>query len=346
MMTLDFWYMLPVGIVIATVAMASGVGGATFFSPLFILGLGLSPELAVGSGLVVEVFGFSSGVYAYVRRKLIDYRIGGMLLSATVPAAIAGVVIAHYANADILKLILGMGLFAVAVSFLRAPDEEVEEALDEMAQEDPKTAETCLATAEDEEICYTVCNTTEGRLISGIGGLFVGLMSSGLGELNGYFLLQRCRVPSSVSVATSVFVVAITALIASLGHVYQVAQGGLTGLTTMGNLPLFTVPGVVIGAQLGPEVAKRVPDRVMEIFLGCLFTITAGLLLVEDGVRKRARADAAHHSGRLAFDTRQDHGLKIRQPHGPKRPGHQASHLIGRLDHGQGRPKAEDRRGI
>jgi len=283
-MSLEFWYMLPIGVVIATIAMASGVGGATFFAPLFILGLGLSPELAVGSGLVVEVFGFGSGVYAYVTRKLIDYRIGGILLSATVPAAILGVVIAHFANADVLKLILGMGLFAVAVSFLRAPDEETEEVLDDMAREDAEAAETCLVTAEDEEICYTVCNTTEGRLISGVGGLFVGMVSSGLGELNGYFLLQRCRVPSSVSVATSVFVVAITALIASAGHLYQVAQGGLTGLTTMANLLIFTVPGVVIGAQLGPVVARRVPDRIMEIFLGLLFIGTAGLLLVEAGL--------------------------------------------------------------
>jgi hypothetical protein len=283
-MSAEFWYMLPVGVAIATVAMASGVGGATFFAPLFILGLGLPPELAVGSGLVVEVFGFGSGVYAYVRRQLIDYTVGGMLLSATVPAAIAGVVIAHFADPDLLKLILGMGLFAVAVSFLRAPDEETEAALDEMAHETPDEAETCLVSADDEEICYTVCNTTEGRLISGIGGLFVGMVSSGLGELNGYFLLQRCRVPSSVAVATSVFVVAITALIASAGHVFQVAQGGLTGLATMGNLLLFTVPGVVIGAQLGPMLAERVPDRLMEIGLGVLFTITAGLLLFEAGL--------------------------------------------------------------
>jgi len=283
-MSLDFWFMFPVGVLIATIAMASGVGGATFFAPLFILGLGLSPELAVGSGLVVEVFGFGSGVYAYVQRQLIDYRIGGMLLSATVPAAIAGVVIAHFVDADVLKLVLGMGLFAVAVSFLRAPDEEVEAVLDERARESADTAETCLVTADDEEICYTVCNTTEGRLISGVGGLFVGMVSSGLGELNGYFLLQRCRVPSSVSVATSVFVVAITALIASLGHVYQVAQGGLTDLATMGSLLLFTVPGVVIGAQFGPELARRVPDRVMEIGLGLLFILTAGLLLVEAGL--------------------------------------------------------------
>jgi len=283
-MSPEFWYMLPIGILVATIAMASGVGGATFFSPLFILGLGLTPEIAIGSGLIVEVFGFGSGVYAYVKRQLIDYRVGGMLLSATIPAAIVGVAAAHFIDADILKIILGMGLFAVAVSFLRAPDEEVEDALEEMAGENPESAETCLVTAEGEEICYTVSNTTEGRLISGIGGLFVGMVSSGLGELNGYFLLQRCRVPSSVAVATSVFVVAITALIASVGHVYQVAQGGLTGLSTMGNLLLFTVPGVVIGAQLGPELAKRVSDRAMEIGLGCLFTITAGLLLFEAGL--------------------------------------------------------------
>jgi uncharacterized membrane protein YfcA len=72
-MSLEFWYMLPIGIVIATIAMASGVGGATFFSPLFILGLGLSPELAIGAGLIVEVFGFGSGVYAYVKRQLIVF---------------------------------------------------------------------------------------------------------------------------------------------------------------------------------------------------------------------------------------------------------------------------------
>jgi uncharacterized membrane protein YfcA len=52
----------------------------------------------------------------------------------------------------------------------------------------------------------------------------------------------------------------------------------------MGNLLLFTVPGVIIGAQLGPAVAKRVSDRAMEIGLGGLFIVTAALLLVEAGL--------------------------------------------------------------
>jgi hypothetical protein len=36
-------------------------------------------------------------------------------------------------------------------------------------------------------------------MASGIGGLFVALVSTGLGELNDYFLLKRCEVPSRVS---------------------------------------------------------------------------------------------------------------------------------------------------
>ena len=283
-MSLTFWYMLPVGIVIATVAMASGVGGATFFAPLFILGLGLSPELAVGSGLVIEVFGFSSGLYAYIRRKLIDYRLGIALLVVTVPAVLVGTFAAHYIAADLLKIVLGMGLLAVALSFLRSPDEELHAQMDDLADEPSDEAESCLVDADGEQYCYTVCNKTEGRMIAGVGGLFLGMVSSGLGELNGYFLLQRCRVPSSVSVATSVFVVAITAFVGSTAHVVQFAQGGMADLSRMLNLLLFTVPGVVIGAQLGPELAKRVSDRAMEIFLGILFTVTASLLLIEAGL--------------------------------------------------------------
>jgi len=113
-----------------------------------------------------------------------------------------------------------MGLFAVAIAFLRAPEHREVELLDHAVEQEygGEKSETCLITSEGEEIRYTVCNRTEGRLIAGVGGLFVGLISTGLGELNGYFLLQRCRVPSRVSVATSVFVVALTALTASVGH--------------------------------------------------------------------------------------------------------------------------------
>lgn len=282
-MSLQYWYILPISILIATTAMASGVGGATFFSPLFILGLRLRPEVAIGTALITEVFGFASGLYAYARKRLIDYRLGLALLVVTIPMALLGTWAAGRIEPDILKVILGMGLFAVAASFLRAPEPKDVVRMDEAIQQEygGEKAETCLITAEREQVCYTVCNRTEGRMIAGLGGLFVGMISTGLGELNSYFLLQRCRVPSKVSVATSVFVVALTALSASAGHFVRFAQTGGEVLTTVLNIVIFTVPGVILGGQLGSRVASRIPQRTLERGLGILFILVAALTLGE-----------------------------------------------------------------
>ncbi|MGR3218724.1 MAG: sulfite exporter TauE/SafE family protein [Candidatus Anammoxibacter sp.] len=280
-MTFEFWFMLPIAIMIATIAMASGVEGATFFTPLFILALGLPAEIAIGTGLITEVFGFASGLFAYNRKRLIDYKLGLSLLVVTVPMALFGTWAAGYVPADILKTILGMGLIAIAVAFLRTPEKKEVKLLDDVIEEEygGEKGETCLVTREGKEICYTVCNRTEGRLIAGVGGMFIGMISTGLGELNGYFLLQRCRVPSAVAVATSVFVVAITALVASTGHFIKFVQTGGETLNTVLSLVIFTVPGVIIGGQLGPLVASRISQHNLERGLAILFIIVAVLML-------------------------------------------------------------------
>lgn len=282
-MTLQFWFLFPASLLIATVAMASGVGGATFFTPLFILALRLPPEVAVGAGLITEVFGFASGVFSYARKRLIDYRLGTALLAVTIPAALAGTWAAGWIRPELLSTILGVGLFAVALSFLRAPEHRDIKRLDaDILQEYGRNnAETSLTTADGEEIHYTACNRTEGRLIAGIGGLFVGLISTGLGELNGYFLLRRCRVPSKVSIATSVFIVACTSLFASAGHLIRFLNTGGQTLATVSSIVVFTIPGVILGAQLGSKVASAVPQQMLERGLGILFILVAALTLGE-----------------------------------------------------------------
>lgn len=149
---------------------------------------------------------------------------------------------------DVLKGILCVGLFAIASSFLRSPESATVKLLDQdIEAHHQKAAQTCITTNAGETICYTIDNRTEGRLLIGIGGLFLGMVSTGLGELNGYFLLQRCHVPSKIAVATSVFIVAITALIASIGHAIQFIQQGGDALNTVLSLVIFTAPGVIIG---------------------------------------------------------------------------------------------------
>ncbi len=282
-MDLQYWYMLPVSILVATTAMASGVGGATFFAPIFILALGLPPEVAIGTGLITEVFGFASGLYAYAHKRLIDYRLGINLLIATIPMALIGAWVAGHIEPYVLKVVLGVGLFAVAHSFLRAPGRKDIVRMDKAIKQEygGEKAESCLSTSEGEKICYTVCNRKEGRFIAGVGGLFVGMISTCLGELNGYFLLQRCRVPSKVSVATSVFIVALTALSAAICHFIQFAQAGEEVLSVVFSIVIFTIPGVIVGAQLGSLVASRISQHTLERGLGFLFILVAALTLGE-----------------------------------------------------------------
>lgn len=87
---LSQWWLFPVAIVIAAVANGAGIGGATFFSPIFVIVLGLEPAIAVGAALVTEVFGFASGVIAHARARAIDWRVVRMLVVASVPAAVIG----------------------------------------------------------------------------------------------------------------------------------------------------------------------------------------------------------------------------------------------------------------
>ncbi len=68
-MDVTYWFMFPIAIVIAAVANGAGIGGATFFSPLMLIVFGLSPEVAIGTALITEVFGFTSGVTAHARAQ-------------------------------------------------------------------------------------------------------------------------------------------------------------------------------------------------------------------------------------------------------------------------------------
>ena len=198
-MSFDNWFMFPISILIATIAMSSGVGGAIFFAPILLLGLGLPPEVAIGVGLITEVFGFTSGVVAYLRRKLVDFKLAKAILVFSIPMAILGVFAANFVNPDILRAILGVGLLAVAFSLLRAPDPANLKDVDREAAAMKEGSEnSCITSAAGETFSYPVPDKRVGGLIASVGGFFMGMISTGLGELNSYYMLQRSGVPSKV----------------------------------------------------------------------------------------------------------------------------------------------------
>ncbi len=281
-MDATYWFMFPIAIVIAAVDNGAGIVGATFFSPLMLIVLGLSPEVAIGTALITEAFGFTSGVTAHARARTIDWTVAGRLALFGAPAGIVGSLLAGVIPDTALKLVLGLGLLLIALAFIRHQPHAEEDASIARGENLTKDFEERHVVARDGEVFdYKLCRHREGQLAAGVGGLFVGLISTGLGELNSFALIKRCRIPTRVTVATSVVVVAVTALAASVTHLIELASSSGDDLQDVANLVVFMIPGVVIGGQLGPRMVRRIhPVRLIHS-LGWLFVFVGGVTLVE-----------------------------------------------------------------
>jgi hypothetical protein len=269
------WWVFPAAIAFSTVAIAAGVSGALFFSPFFMLVVGLTPSQAIGAGLLTEVFGMGNGLRSYVTQRVVDYRTAKWLLAAAVPAVVVGAVAAHLVDPTLLKLVFGAGLVVLG-GFLvyYDPPEDCDPGECEgeyLRGKNSGRGTTTIEAADGETFTYDTCWRPPGVALSGVGGFVTGLISAGLPEIVTTQLVVRCRIPPRVAVATSVFTLAIAAGAGALVH-------ALTA-TPVWYVIAWSVPGVLVGSTVGSRVGKYVPSDLMELGLGVVFALVGALVL-------------------------------------------------------------------
>jgi len=273
----QLWWVFPAAIAFSTVALASGVSGALFFSPFFMLVVGLSPGQAVGAGLLTEVFGMGNGLRSYVNQRLVDYATARWLLLGAVPTVIVGALLAHMVPSGILKAIFGFGLVILgAFIFLaRSPEECVPgECQGALITRKSKGKGHTIIQAQDGTYEYPTCWRPPGVLLASTGGVLTGMISAGLPEISTTQLVVRCGVPPRVAIATSVFVLAITAAFGAAIHALSAEP--------VWSVVAWSIPGVLIGSTIGSRVGKFLPAKVMEKGLGIVFAGVGGLVLVRE----------------------------------------------------------------
>jgi len=115
-----YWFMFPISVAVSTTAMSFGIGGAVFFSPIFILLFPLTgvptldPASAFSAALLTELAGFASGLIAYAYKRLIDFKTGGMLILVGVPMAVGSTFLKRRIPQEILILCFSIGMFLLA----------------------------------------------------------------------------------------------------------------------------------------------------------------------------------------------------------------------------------------
>lgn len=285
-----YWFMFPVSICIATTAMLSGIGGAAIFTPVFIIIFPLlgaeyplaSTAAAISTALFTQLFGFSSGFVGYLRKGLIDFYSARRFIAVGVPLGIIGAIVlgAGVVDEDLLKA--GYAILMVVLAYWMISHHHSEIAEEPTSQ----TAGSVGAAAVDGRRMRTITARNGevftfreprhgiGAIATSIGAFLTGLLSVGIGEVVMPQLAKRNHVPIPVAAATSVFIVIVVVATASFTQISTlIAQGGLAAVPW--DVICYTIPGVIIGGQIGPRLQGTVAPRKMELGIGTLFVVIA-----------------------------------------------------------------------
>jgi len=240
------------------------------------LAVGLGPAQAIGAGLLTEVFGMGNGLRSYVKQGVVDYATARWLLAGALPAIVVGSFTAHYVPDTLLRGGFGVGLFVLGgfLLFSDTPEETDPGEREGAFLEKKNTARgtTVVEAADGDRFAYPTCWRPPGVALAMLGGAITGLISAGLPEIVTTQLVARCRMPPRVAVATSVFVLAITAVAGAAVHALAA--------TPVWYVVVWSVPGVLAGGTAGARVGKHVPSGLMERGLGIVFGIVGGIVLV------------------------------------------------------------------
>jgi len=273
-----YWFMFPVAVCVATTATLSGIGGAAIFTPIFMIIFPLLgpeyplPSIAASIGVVLltATFGSSSGFLGYFRKRLVDFKSAVPFILVGAPVGVFGAVlltsIKEYEEA--LRGAYALLMFVLVYVLIRRHSPAEGAPADVMPA--PQIRE--IIARDGTAYSYAVPRHGIGAITTGLGGFLTGLLGVGIGEVVMPQLVKRNRLPFPVAVATSVFVVIAVFAAASVTQIsLLVAGGGLAAVPW--NVVIYTVPGVIIGGQIGPRLQGKVSPRAMENAIGSLFAM-------------------------------------------------------------------------
>ena len=281
-----YWFMFPVSMLVATTAMLTGIGGAALFMPIFVLIFPLlgpeyplaSPVAAIAVALLTETFGFSSGFVGYYRKRLIDFGLSKSFLVVSVPAGIAGALLAHSVNPTLVKLGYGVLVLILAwVLLFHGHEVEIPADAEDEAEENPKNTFSRETIARDGTRYHYDCYKAKPAP-TGLGGFLTGLLSVGMGEVVMPQLVKAGKVPVPVAAATSILIVIITVMCASFTNIATlINEGGVNAVPW--HLVAYTIPGVIIGGQIGPRLQGKISSHLMERVIASVFIVIGFAML-------------------------------------------------------------------
>jgi len=278
--SVNAFVLLGLGGLVGVLSGMFGVGGGFLMTPLLFF-IGIPPAVAVATEANQIVASSFSGVLAHVKRKTVDFKMGGVLLIGGLIGAALGVVVFNYLKSlgqvDLLvKLcyvlflgVVGSLMFAESLRALR------------------KSKQVAVAKSRKKRGLVHVLPFKMRFRVSGlyisiippiVVGVAVGVLAAIMGVGGGFVMVPAMiyllGMPTKVVVGTSLFQIIFVTAFTTMLH-------ATTNYTVDMVLAVLLLIGGVIGAQFGTMIGAKPQAEQLRILLALMVLLVCAKLAMD-----------------------------------------------------------------
>jgi uncharacterized membrane protein YfcA len=248
------WQFSLTGLLIGVLVGLTGMGGGSLMTPILIIFFGFKPTYAVGTDILHGAIFKSFGALRHRRLGTVHAHLALWMFAGSGPMSLVGIgvaaILAHYygdsAQSVEARVIGGALLLGGAALFLKA-----------FLRPRPNGGELGDMSRRDKAVAFW---------LGFAGGFVVGLTSVGSGTFFGLVMMLVYPLMARRIVGTDIFHAAALLWVAGFGYLAL----GKVDLHAMAWLLVGSIPGVLIGSQLGVNL----PDRPLRAALATTLVLS------------------------------------------------------------------------
>lgn len=277
------WWQYPLigGVTVFTGVIAAmlGVGGGFLNVPIINYIANEPIDIAIGTSLFIIVFTSFSATIGYARKRVIDFKLGLVLETASIPGAFLGAYLTGWISESILKAIFGVALIVIGISMIFRNRRQIPCDSQKVPKEEKKSIKSgilnwkrVINVVDGESYEYYI-NVPLGLAFAFVAGVASGLLGIGGGIVKVPLLNVALGVPMIITVATSMFMIIFTSLTGTFEHSMLGQVNWMIGGVM--------IIGAIIGAQIGCRLALKISPGLLRKIFGAGAVVLAIQMIYE-----------------------------------------------------------------
>jgi uncharacterized membrane protein YfcA len=240
------WEFSLAGLLVGVLVGMTGMGGGSLMTPILILLFNFDAKVAVGTDILHGAIFKSFGAVRHRMLGTVHARLALWMLIGSAPLSLAGVQVAHHIDVEQLQRAVGVALIVGGLGFL---------------------IKTYIhGHASDAPFILRRSDKIAAILLGATGGFVVGLTSVGSGTFFGLAMLFLYPLTAYKIVGTDMFHAAMLLWVTGMAYLIH----GDVNTHAMAWLLVGSIPGVLIGSQIGVNV----PERALRVGFGCVLILS------------------------------------------------------------------------